>query len=461
MTRPRSLQQQLIAWVLAALLLVWASFIVVGYRTGEHEADELTDGHLASVAALLLSQSPGAFTTRGNPAPVLRLTELKNHDYQQSLSVVVWDRQGNMLTRMGQAPTPAFDLREGFASLVLGDPPTPWRSFSRWDGSEHERKVVVLLSARERDELAEDIAEQITEPGLWLLPVIALALGLAIQRGLRPLRQLASQIHELNVRQPTPLPDLNPQQEIRTIVQALNMLIARYQDALKNERDLASELAHELRTPLASLNLFARNLRAAESESERQTALTLLEQEVARASLVMSELLALARVERSALAEAKQSLELSEIARQVLADHAQAAQRSGHELAMSCPGPMKLSGHPLLLELALRNLVENALVHTGRGSCVEIQLDPEAGWIQVCDNGGQCAPGSDSPWAHRSESAAGLGLGHRVVEKIAAVHGARFEKTAAPHGFSSCFRLSFAALPDPRPAAPQAPAGIA
>ena len=47
------------AWALGALLIVWAGFVVLGYRTGIHEADELTDGHLASVALLQLAQNPG------------------------------------------------------------------------------------------------------------------------------------------------------------------------------------------------------------------------------------------------------------------------------------------------------------------------------------------------------------------------------------------------------------------
>ncbi len=42
---------------------------------------------------------------------------------------------------------------------------------------------MVLVAVRERDELAQDIAEQMIEPGLWLLPVVALALGLALRGG--------------------------------------------------------------------------------------------------------------------------------------------------------------------------------------------------------------------------------------------------------------------------------------
>ena len=439
----RSLTLHLLAWSLGALLVVWGSFVYVGYRTGMHEADELTDGHLASVAALLLSQQVSEFATRGDPAGISGLNELKKHDYQQSLSVVVWDAQGQVLARLGQAPTPRFNRSEGFHSLQLGVPAVEWRSFSRWDASVQQKKVMVLLAERERDELAEDIAEQVTAPGLWLLPVIALVLGLAIHRGLRPLHALSREIHALDIHQLTPLHGRYPQLEIRTVVEAINMLIERYDAAMTHERQLASEMAHELRTPLASLTLHAGNLRGAASEAARETALAMIEAEARRAAQVIAELLALARADRSALAEATQPVDLAELSRQVLADHAQTAHDSGHELALNSPGPMLVDGHPLLLELALRNLVENALLHTPRGTQVEVQLNVQARWLQVCDNSAQRLRHPDSAPADQPAPSPGLGLGHRVVEKIAKVHRASFEQVSAPPGFSTCFRLTF------------------
>jgi two-component system sensor histidine kinase QseC len=105
-------------------------------------------------------------------------------------------------------------------------------------------------------------------------------------------------------------------------------------------------------------------------------------------------------------------------------------------------------GHAVLLGLALRNLVENALSHTPRGTRVTVQLDPGARWVQVCDDaGGGASPADESADARPGvpvDRALGLGLGHRVVEKIADLHGARFIRAQAPAGFRSCYRLEFA-----------------
>jgi two-component system sensor histidine kinase QseC len=294
MKRPPTLTGHLLAWTLGALLLVWASFILFGYKAGQHEADELTDGHLASVSALLLAYSHGTFTTQPVPAPPRGSIELRAHDYQQSLSVVMWDAQGGLLTRSGDAPLPAFTAQEdGFATLALGQPATHWRVFSRWS-TDRGRKIMVLLSLAERDALAHDIAAEFVQPSLWLLPVIALALGLAIRRGLRPLYAMSRDVHALDIHQAGLLPAPR-HSELAEVVEAVNRLVDRYHAALTRERDLASEFAHELRTPLAALALEARGLREQPASPERGAALARIERQALRAGEVLTQLLALAR----------------------------------------------------------------------------------------------------------------------------------------------------------------------
>ncbi len=441
----RSLMLHLLAWALGALVLVWVSFIVVGFNTGIHEADELTDGHLASVVHLLLRQHEGKFDPSGpgvGEAEAAALAVLRSHDYQQSMSVVVWGADGQVITHTGEAPLPAFTPAEGFADLSLGSPPMSWRTFSRWDPNDRSRKVMVLLSVRERDDLAQDIAEQMAQPGFWLLPVVALALGWAIRRGLNPLRDLSRDVSALDVHEAKPL-RTQPHREFKPVVDSINTLVQRQHAALVRERELSSELAHELRTPLASLTLHAGLLRSARDEAERAQALARIEHDARRANQVMSHLLALARASRTEMAEAAQPLDLLEIARQVVGDYAQLALDSGHELALVGEAPFVITGHTVLLELGLRNLIENALSHTPRGTLVEVQLDPAARWLQVCDNGRLVNADAGDDTAVAKGPSLGLGLGHRVVDKIAAIHNARFAPAPPPAGFGSCYRISF------------------
>lgn len=441
--RPATLSRHLLAWALGALTLVWATFIVVGYKTGEHEADELTDGHLASVSSLLLPLAPGGLGPDAPAAPVVASPELKAHDYQRSLTVVVWDAQGRLLSRTGDAPTPPFTIAEGFTDVQLGQPPQPWRAFSRWDAA-HAVKLTVMLSEGERDELAEDIAGQVSEPGLWLLPVVALVLGLAIHRGLRPLRQLAQEVHALDPQQAQKVRSPVRYEELAAAVDAINRLVDRYHAALTRERALANEIAHELRTPLASLALQARSVQDAPPGPEQAAAVGRLQDDALRAGEVLAHLLALARTSRVELDEAAQQLDLDALARRVVAEFAPDAHAGGRELGLASPGPFPLSGHPVLLELALRNLVQNALAHTPPGTQVEVELDPAARSLQVSDDGPRHAGSPGEPASARVQPLR-LGLGHRVVEKVAALHGATFQADVPLAGERRAWRILFPA----------------
>jgi two-component system sensor histidine kinase QseC len=432
------------AWALGALAVLWLGFVVAGYRTGLVETDALTDGHLASVAALLVDAGG-----LGLPAPPMLAgatpaasdSPVRSHEYQVPVSVVVWDADGRVLQRIGAAPLPDFDAAEGFASLALGQPAQRWRSFARWTGGEPRRRVMVLISESQRRSLAWNIAGQVAQPGLWLLPAVALALGLAIRRGLRPLRALSDDVLALDVQQAQCLHDDHPEREFNDMVAAINALVQRYHAALQRERALAGELAHELRTPLSALVLQARALRESSAPADAQ-ALARLEHDALHAGQVLTQLLALARASHTALAEAAQPVDLDALARRVLADRAPAALEAGHELALASDGPFLVDGHAVLLELALRNLVDNAVAHTPAGTLVELRLTPQARRLQVCD-GPLAHPTAPADAPPQPARVLGLGLGHQVVAKVAAIHGARFKAVPPPPGFDHCYQLQF------------------
>ncbi len=439
-----SLTRQLLLWSLGALISVWASFVYLGYQTGIHEADELTDGHLASVAALLLNLRTSQAVDAGNATQRASMPWLKAHDYQQSISVVQWDAQGRLLAHTGSAPLPAFDGREGFSNLALGPKAAAWRSFSQWS-ADRSRKLMVLLELSERDDLAEDIAEQMVEPGLWLLPVVALALGLALWRGLRPLYALSSDVAALDPASAERLTARHAWSEFESVVASINTLLERQQAMLARERRLANEVAHELRTPLSSIALQAGALGKGLDADGQAQAVARIGQDALRAGHVLNQLLALARASRAELHDAKVPLDLAAIGRGVCADYAQAAWQRGDEIALSGPEQVAVLGHSVLLDLALRNLLENALKHTPEGTHIAVQMgwtDAGAAWLQVCDDGARDAG------AERAVAPAdSLHLGHEIVRRVAEVHGATFGAMSAPAPFTTCYRLEFAATP--------------
>lgn len=457
--RRPSLTRQLLLWSLGALVLVWTSFVVIGYKTGVHEADELTDGHLASVAALLLNVRAtetvdATRQTQRTPTPWL-----KAHDYQQSLSVVQWNAQGQVVSVSGRSPIPAFSPQEGFLNVNLGPESKPWRSFSQWD-AERLRKIMVLVELQERDDLAEDIAEQMVEPGLWLLPVVALALGLALRRGLRPLYALSADVAALDASSQQRLAQRHSWSEFESVVASINTLLERQQDALVRERRLANEVAHELRTPLSSIALQASALDGDLDAQGQRQAVERIRQDALRAGHVLNQLLALARTSRVEMYESKAAVDLVALARAVCADYAQAAWQRGDELEVVAPDSLSVQGHQVLLELVLRNLIENALKHTPQGTRIAVQMGaaresshrvpegaaegvPDGAWLQVCDDGQRPGLQALSETQGRQAPADSLHLGHEIVSRVAWVHQAEFRPAPAPAPFTTCFRLTF------------------
>jgi two-component system, OmpR family, sensor histidine kinase QseC len=456
--RRASLTRQLLLWSLGALALVWGSFVFIGYQTGVHEADELTDGHLASVAALILNLR--ATEAMEGPQITLRAPTpwLKSHDYQQSISVVQWNAQGRLLSLSGSTPPPPFTAAEGFDNLTLGPDRVVWRSFSQWDAS-RSRKIMVLLELRERDELAQDIAEQMIEPGLWLLPVVSLALGLALWRGLRPLYALSADVAALDPASTQRLASRHAWSEFESVVASINTLLDRQQAAMVRERRLANEVAHELRTPLSSIALQASALGGDLDAAARQQAVARIGADALRAGHVLNQLLALARASRAELHEVKAPVDVSALARAVCADYAQAAWQRGDEIALSAPPALVVPGHAVLLEMALRNLVENALKHTPEGTHIAVQLGvAESGtrgaggpagaqgsggaWLQVSDDGARSRHGSTVGDAVAGAAASdSLHLGHEILRRVADIHGGHFGQGPARAPFTTCYRL--------------------
>ena len=435
-----SLFWHLLAWMLATMVLVWASFVVWGYQTGVHEADELTDGHLASVAALALNWGAHRALSGDEATPVQTLPGLRAHDYQESLGVALWNARGELIARTGAAPLPRFDLPQGFAMLGLGGQGV-WRSFTQWN-KEGTAKVTVMVALDERDSLAGDIAVQMITPGFWLLPVIVVALGIAIRRGLKPVNTLSQAVAQLDLSQDQRLPEKPALRELDPMVRSINTLLERQRQALARERNLANEVAHELRTPLASIALQAQALQSArggddEAGHNARQALQRIGKDALRAGHVLDQLLALARAERGLLDTPPRRVDWAEAARAVAAAQAQAAWQRNHRLSVAAPANLWAQGHAALLELALRNLVENAIRHTPPGTQIEVQAGrgETSVWMQVCDDGRRLGePSAAAP-------ADGLRLGHEIVARVLRAHGGHFQTAPAPEGFTTCYRM--------------------
>jgi len=311
-----------------------------------------------------------------------------------------------------------------------------WRVYAAPGQDEHAADfVAVLMDLDHRVDLGRDMALKLARPALLVLPLVALLLWWALRRGLNPLVRLSRDVAALDGLGGQRLDTAHRFHEFSSTVRAINTLVDSLQMQARREREFASDVAHELRTPLTALSLQAS---AAQHEPTPER-LAQLEASALRAGHILSQLLELARAQRDGSGrEAWKDVALGDVAADLIASHAQEGFESGHELSLEQPeAPVVLHVQPMLLELALRNLIENALRHTPADTQVVVEVwqsASEAG-VSVSDDGQR----ADAPAA--AHSASGLGLGLRLVQRIAEQLGATLQRDTGEAPMTTRFTL--------------------
>ena len=465
--RERSLWRYLWAWALGAVVALWLLLAGLAYSTGYHEAEEISDGLLVSAAKLLLSQpldQPPSealkppLSAPGAPKPPVAhpaalpaaLSQHPPNAYAPEFHVVVWQDERLVWDSHGvhaQLP-PRLALGHQTLSLTLQGVSQDWRVYvAESAGSVPLRRVAVFLDPARRDALAADISEHILLPALVFLPLVALMLASAIRRGLLPLQRLSGKIAALDVDAGQTLVPQQPYRELGVTVQSINALVLRLQAQIGRERRFAADVAHELRTPLTALVLQARRARNGGGPAEQAQALQAVEQGALRAGRILTQLLDLARAQ-SLTGDQSEPVDLCALALRVVSEHAALAHELGQDIALEAPDSLVLPGQATLLELALRNLVDNALRHNPTGTYVEVRVARDASGqvtLSVSDDGGDFSavpiPGSDTAPDTGSSSNTGLGIGLTLVERIAQSQGAQLVRDGGAAPFGKRFAL--------------------
>jgi len=310
------------------------------------------------------------------------------------------------------------------------------------------------------------LAELIT--GGVLLALLAVCGSWLIGRGLAPLDRMASTADmitrsgDLAAR----MPDAGgSRQETGRLAAAINTMLDRIQQAfsarLRSEhkvRQFAADASHELRTPLTTIRGYAELYRAgALGPDEVPNALRRIEQEAERMSMLVAELLELARLDRMSSLDLTET-DLASLARDAVADAR--AVEPDRQLTAQLPPTLVVTADESRIRQVLANLLGNVRAHTPPGTPATVRLYPEGegAVLEVSDEG----PGMSERDASRAfdrfhrgarngqpngqlpgydgAEAAGSGLGLSIVHAIAAAHGGNAGLHSAP-GAGTTVRL--------------------
>jgi len=429
--RTPSLRWRLLILVSLASLAILVFAAVKSYNRARHEVQELMDDQLAKTAQLVLAQAQlGEDHFIDLPERIAGIRGLRSRPNHLTLEYQIGRSDGALLARSPQAPTTSLTGALGYANVLQGD--ERWRSLIL-ESADGMYRVQIAESIPLRDKEALEIAVKTAKP-LWLtLPLLLLAIYFSVRRGLKPLDDLASEVATRSPDNLTPLAARAVPREAQPLVAAINRVLYRLDSALENERRFTADAAHELRTPLAAARIQAHVAQIAEKPEQRAHALAQTVAGLDRATRLVEQMLRLARLDPLATLPDPTAVDLSQLTRDVVASVRDTTKKCAIEVDID-DEKVVVEGVPDLLQVALRNLVDNAVRYSPEGSRITVTLQHENGQpvLSVADNG----PGvseTELPRLverfYRSPEvvAEGSGLGLTIVHRIAELHGARLE----------------------------------
>jgi two-component system sensor histidine kinase TctE len=243
--------------------------------------------------------------------------------------------------------------------------------------------------------------------------------------------------------------------ELVPLQSAFNRLFERLDRAAGAQREFLADAAHQLRTPLTSLQTEIELAMLEPHDQRVDPLLERLRQRVVRSARLAQQLLSLARAEDRNV-DVGFALDLRDIATESGQEWAHRALPSGVDLGFELAEAPAL-GHAFLLREALENLIHNAVSYAGAGARITVRCgtSAEGPWLEVEDNGPGIPP-AERPAAmqrfRRGDKASGTGsgLGLAIAADIAARHGGRLALLDAHGGPGLRARLSLPPLPPDR-----------
>ncbi|OON62596.1 sensor histidine kinase [Massilia sp. KIM] len=422
-----SIRLRLLKWLLGPILLlnlVLAGLIyLLAWTPAQVAFDQGLQDTAAALAARLQSGAPASLPPRLGG--------------QDRFWFVVRDGEGRRLAGAEGFPAlrpgaPAYDALIGgepvrVAALALATP-------------EGTRQLGVARTLRQRAEVRSAILRSLfVLVTLATLTLVGLV-WLSVSNGLRPLARIRAELGRRGGSDLAPLPSEGVPYEIAPVVTGFNELLDRVEAGARAQRDFLADMAHQLRTPLAGLQLQLEWLgerHAADEETRRSVGLMRLANE--RMIRQVNQLLALARAKGGQPGEAFAALDLARLVQDTVQYFVEEAARRGIDIGFEL-APAPVAGEAFQLRDLIDNLVDNALRYTPRGGSVTVSTGVEGAQalFAVDDTGPGIPPSRRSQVFERfvrlDDKTAGSGLGLAIVRDIAGAHRARIELGEGPGG---------------------------
>jgi two-component system sensor histidine kinase CpxA len=224
----------------------------------------------------------------------------------------------------------------------------------------------------------------------------------------------------------------------------------RIESLLTSEKRLTRDISHELRSPLARLNV-ALELAKKKSRPESSSFLERIETESGRLNEMIGKLLTLSKLESGTAGVSMEVIDLGELVRGIASDADFEAKAAGRSVAVTTADDCSIVGNEYLLRSAIENVVRNAARYTGVGTSVEISLEvgAEVAEIRVEDHG-EGVPANEienlfRPFYRvaeaRERGSGGVGLGLAIARRAVLAHEGTIGAVNTGSGLAVTIRL--------------------
>lgn len=462
------------AWTLARRLALWFAlvsavvFAATGaylYRSLERQLVERDDvdliGKIEQIRHQLADLPSIAAVARDHAAL------LHNVVGHPELFLEVRDAAGSALV----SSHPELRLPVPDAALAATEPPaTAWvlqwkrgRVIAAWAALAGNEEVLVLVARQGSQRIAlldaykEGVAKAVIA-GALAMALLGYAVARSALRRVRAVAHTAGGITANRLGERLRVSDAPA--ELAELIQAFNAMLERLDESFKRLAQFSSDMAHDLRTPIANLVSGTEvALSRVRTTEEYETLLASQLEEYERINRMIDGMLFLARADNAQLALQPERLDAaSELAR-ISEYFGGLAEEAGVSIQVEAKGDVRAD--PGMFRRAVSNLVTNALRFAPSGGRIVLLAYAEDEGARVVEvrNQGPPIPADHLPHifdrfyrgdSSRSDSHSGSGLGLAIVRSIMALHGGEVAVESRP-GEDTVFRLTFPALRGWRP----------
>jgi two-component system, OmpR family, sensor histidine kinase TctE len=314
-----------------------------------------------------------------------------------------------------------------------------------------EQPVPVTVTVAQTRQAVDAIAAELSRLAAALSVaffVVAVALSaIAARTSLRPLNEIAAAVSRRGPSDLRPLRRTAPA-ELAPLMSALNRLMDRLAQSIRRSEDFIVEAAHRVGTPLATVRTQAElALQSVSDETERQRMRGII-RAVDESSRSAGQLLDHATVAFRADDLARDPIDLAELARQAAATLEATATLRDIRLHLDLV-PLMIGGDAVLLDSALRNVLDNAIKYSPEDTTITIRVTQtgKMGRIIVIDEGPGLGDGPTEALTERFRRGAntagivGSGLGLTIARDVVMAHGGHLELQHRENGTGACVSL--------------------